>query len=202
VSRRVATASKVDAPIRAAGERAGQNVSMSRRQGSAPSGDVVRGAGSAAVKGAVLIGLAVVLGIFLLQQIDTGETGPVDDPNGTSGAPRTTTTEQGSTTTTAALAPARTPEQLHIIVLNGGAPAGSAGATRTDLVAKGYTNNDQANTWTGHQQTGTTVMCKGGLDREAAALAVAVGEGATVQAFPTPPPPFTDNVDCAVVVGA
>src|SRR5262249_13121463 len=99
-------------------------------------------------------------------------------------------------------APAKTPDQLHIIVLNGGAPAGEAGRTRTALVQKGYTNNDQANTWTGHTQTGDTVMCKPGLDREAAALAVSVGGGATVVGCPTPPPPFTDNVDCAVVVGA
>jgi hypothetical protein len=174
---------------------------MSRRQGGAPSGDVVRGAGSAAVKGAVLIGLAVILGVFLLQRIDTGETGPADD-TGASGAPTTTTTAPAGTTTTVARAPAKTPEQLHIIVLNGGAPAGEAGRTSTALRTAGYTNQDTANTWTGHSQTGDTVLCKPDLDREAAALAVSVGQGATVAAFPTPPPPYTDNVDCAVVVGA
>jgi hypothetical protein len=174
---------------------------MSRREGGAPSGDLVRGAGSAAAKGAVLIGLAVILGIFLLQRIDTGETGPADD-NGANGTSTTTTTAAGTTTTTAPLAPAKTPDQLPIIVLNGGAPAGEAGRTSDTLLQAGYTNQQTANTWTGHSQQGDTVLCKPGLDREAAALAVAVGEGATVQAFPTPAPPFTDQVDCAVVVGA
>jgi hypothetical protein len=174
---------------------------MSRRQGGAPSGDLVRGAGSAAAKGAVLIGLAVILGIFLLQRIDTGETGPADD-NGAAGSSTTTTTAAGTTTTTAPQTPAKTADQVHVIVLNGGAAAGEAGRTSDNLRQAGYTNQDTANTWSGHEQQGDTVLCKAGLDREAAALAVAVGEGATVQAFPTPPPPYTDNVDCAVVVGA
>jgi hypothetical protein len=174
---------------------------MSRRQGGAPSGDLVRGAGSAAAKGAVLIGLAVVLGVFLLQRIDTGETGPADGTSAT-GSSTTTTTAAGTTTTTAPLAPAKTPDQVHTIVLNGGAPAGDAGRMSDSLRQAGYTNQEEANTWSGHTQQGDTVLCKAGLDREAAALAVAVGEGATVQAMPTPPPPFTDNVDCAVVVGA
>lgn len=174
---------------------------MSRRQGGAPSGDVVRGAGSAAVKGALLIGLAVIIGVFLLQRIDTGDNGPAKAST-TKPTTSTTTTAPKSTTTTAPATPAKTPEQLHIIVLNGGAPAGEAGRSSTSLRQAGYTNQDTANTWGGHSQQGDTVMCKSGLDREAAALAVAVGQGATVQAFPTPPPPYTDNVDCAVVVGA
>jgi hypothetical protein len=200
VSRYVASGSKAVAPIRAAGNRGGQNVSMSRRQGGAPSGDVVRGAGSAAAKGALLIGLAVIIGVFLLQRIDTGDNGPA--AASTTKPTSATTSTVAKSTTTVPQTPAKTPAQLHIIVLNGGAPAGEAGRTSTTLRQAGYTNQDTANTWTGHSQQGDTVMCKSGLDREAASLAVAVGGGATVAAMPTPPPPYTDNVDCAVVVGA
>lgn len=172
---------------------------MSRHQGG--SSDVVRGAGFAAAKGALLIGLAVVIGIVLLQSIDTGDSGPAGAKH-TSNKATTTTTRPAASTTTTAAAPAKTPSQVHLIVLNGGAPAGTAGTTSTALKQKGYTNQDTANTWSNHSQQGRTVLCKPGLDREATALAVAVGQGATVQPFPTPAPPFSDSVDCVVVVGA
>jgi hypothetical protein len=175
---------------------------MSRQQGG--SGDVVRGAGSAAAKGALLIGLAVVIGIVLLQTIDTGDSGS----NGSSGNGATTSTTTdttepgGSTTSTTAQAAPKEPAQLKVIVLNGGAAAGEAGRTSDAIRLVGYTNQDTANTWSGHTQTGDTVHCMPGLDREAAALAVSVGEGATVAAWPDPAPPFTEGVDCVVVVGA
>jgi hypothetical protein len=174
---------------------------MSRPPGS---GDLARSAGSAALKGALLIGLAVSVGVFLLQRVDTSK----------AGAPVTTTTVRHATTTTTRPAPTtststvpatpmKTPDQLRVIVLNGGAPTGAAATMRTSLQQVGYTNQPQANTWSGHHQTGNTLMCKPGFDREKVALSQQTPlQGAKVVDFPTPPPPFSSDVDCVVVVGA
>ncbi|MDQ1380059.1 MAG: hypothetical protein QOJ71_778, partial [Actinomycetota bacterium] len=112
---------------------------------------------------------------------------------------RTTTT----TSTTQPAAPPKTTDQLKVLVLNGGAPTGDAAKLRTKLVQAGYTNEPQANTWSGHRQTGLTLMCKPGLDREKVALSQQTAlQGVRVVDFPTPPPPNSDSVDCVVVVGS
>jgi hypothetical protein len=168
-------------------------------------GDLARGAGSAALKGAVLIGLAVIVGVFLLQRVDTSKAG---SPATTAKKPAatTTTTSQPKTTTSTSTVPAtpmKTPDQLRLIVLNGGAPTGAAAAMRTSLQQVGYTNQPQANTWAGHHQTGDTLMCKPGFDREKVALSQQTPlQHASVVDFPSPPPPFSSDVDCVVVVGA
>src|SRR5262245_47789300 len=171
---------------------------MSRRSGG---GDLARGASSAALKGALLIGLAVIVGVFLLQRVDTSKAG---SPTTTVKRTTTSTTRPAPTTTTSTLpeTPMKTPDQLKVIVLNGGAPTGAANTMRTDLQQVGYTNQPAANTWSGHQQTGNTLMCKPGLDREKVALSQQTPlQGATVVDFPDPPPPFSSDVDCVVVVG-
>ena len=97
----------------------------------------------------------------------------------------------------------RSPSQVHLIVLNGGAPSGEAAHTASLLKLKGYTNQDDANTWTGHQQTGNTVYCHAGLQREGAALATAASRApSSAIPYPTPAPPFSAGTDCVVVVGA
>jgi hypothetical protein len=173
---------------------------MSRPSGG---GDVTRGAGSAALKGALLIGLAVLVGVFLLQRVDTSKAGT---PTTTvRHAPTTTTTQPVSTTTTSTVpaTPPKSADQVRVLVLNGGAPTGAAATMRTSLINVGYTNQPQANTWTGHQQTGNTLMCKPGFDREKVALSQQTPlQGAHVVDFPTPPPPYSSDVDCVVVVGA
>ena len=50
-----------------------------------------------------------------------------------------------------------------MIVLNGGAPAGTAGDMADALRVKGYTNQQPANDWTGHSQTGNSVTCTDGF---------------------------------------
>ena len=71
-------------------------VSMSRPSGG--NGELARGASAAALKGAALIGLAVIVGVFLLQRVDTSKAGPRlhsgDD------APKTTTTVRHAETST------------------------------------------------------------------------------------------------------
>lgn len=180
---------------------------MNRQQHGGGAGDVAKGAGYAALLGALLIGVAVVIGIVLLQIGDRNDNGPA-----TAGtAHRTTTTRKhpssSSTSsptsqTTGTTQPPKAPSALRVIVLNGGAPSGSASSVSAALKPKGYTNQPDANTWRGHSQTGTTVYCRTGLGREGAVLAQAVGSGAALHIpFPAPPPPFTAGVDCAVIVG-
>ena len=179
---------------------------------SGPSGgEIARGAGFAAAKGALLIGLAVVIGVVLLQQVDgNGKAAGSTPPTTKAPTVTSTTVAAGPTTTVTTVAPLPTqsPAELRVIVLNGGAATGQARVMRTKLLGKGYTNQPDANNWAGRHQTGNTVMCRAGRDQEAAALAVAVGGGSPVpiQAFPTPSPPNSDGpgepAQCVVVVGA
>jgi hypothetical protein len=177
---------------------------MSRQQRGNGRGDVARGAGYAAFLGAMLIGVAVIIGIVLLQIGDNDNNGPA----GAASRPKSTTSttkpkSQGTTSTTSnSSSPARTPSQVHLIVLNGGAPSGQAAHTAAGLKLKGYTSQDDANTWTGHEQSGNTVYCRAGLQREGTALATNV-EGAKLSIpYPSPAPPFTAGTDCVVVVGS
>jgi hypothetical protein len=167
-------------------------------------GDAARGASSAAVKGALLIGVAIVIGLVLLRQV--GDNTSTASAKSTTTKPKTTTTQpkENSTTTTVPITPAKTPAEIKLIVLNGGAKSGSAGAMSNSLRNAGYTNQAQANDWTGHTQSGNTVQCQPGLDREAVALSQQTAlQGSTVKPWPTPPPPtYGYAADCVVVVGA
>jgi hypothetical protein len=189
--------------VSARGQSFGHNGDMNRPSGG--NGELVRGAGAAAMKGAALIGLAVIVGVFLLQRVDTTTAGsPTTHPK----TPAKTTTTQHrqsqstTTTTTLPATPLKTPSQLKVIVLNGGAATGAAAQMRTKLQQVGYTNQPLANTWTGHSQTGKTVICKTGFAGEAVALSQQTAlTGAKVVPFPTPAPPFSTDFDCVVVVG-
>jgi LytR cell envelope-related transcriptional attenuator len=178
---------------------------MNRTPGSS-SGDVARGAGFAAAKGALLIGLAVVIGIVLLQQVDNSPTRPVGASTATTKPKKPGTTTVPSTpetTSTVPTSPAKTASQLRVIVLNGGAASGLAAQMATHLKQQGYTNQPQdANNWTGHHQQGNSVLCKPGLERETMALVLAVGQGTTAAAYPSVVPAVVQSdIDCIVVVG-
>jgi hypothetical protein len=167
---------------------------------------VARGAGFAAAKGAGLIALAVVIGIVLLNVVDDGSVDN-DAPSSSNTTTPTTTASSDSTgggettTPTSDEVPPKTPAELTVLVLNGGAPPRSAKAMSDALQLKDYTNQLEPADWPDHEQTGNTVMCKTGLDEEGAALAIAVGTATKVD-FPDPPPPGSDTADCVVVVGA
>jgi hypothetical protein len=166
---------------------------------------VARGAGYAAFLGAMLIGVAVIIGIVLLQigdQDDNAIAGGTSTPKTTTSTTTPSSTGTSTPGTSGSTAPARPPSQVHLIVLNGGAASGQAAHTGRLLKLKGYTSQDDANTWTGHTQTGTTVYCRESLQREGAALAAGI-EGAKLEIpYPNPAPPFTDGTDCVVVVGS
>jgi hypothetical protein len=160
-----------------------------------------------AARGALLIGVAVVIGIVLLQVVDNDTTGPIGD-GGTaaSTASTTTTTKAGqqSTTTTAGAAAggARQPSELSVQVLNGSGVSGAAGTLSSKLQSSGYQMLAPTDTTAA---SGTTVYCTGGLDREASALAAAVGGDPPpgAQALPSPPPSGADSgANCVVVIGS
>ena len=167
---------------------------------------MARGAGYAAFLGAVLIGVAVIIGIVLLQIGDRNDNGPVAGattrPKGTTTTTTTKKTHTSTPTTSGTTTPKRSPSAVHLIVLNGGAPSGEAAHTSSLLKLKNYTDQDTASTWSGHHQSGDTVYCRAGLEREGAALAIAVPGSKLSIPYPTPAPPFSAGTDCVVVVGA
>jgi len=147
-----------------------------------------------AARGAALIGVAVVIGIVLLQVVDKG--GPVG--GGSSGAGTTvTTTKDGKTTSTTAAA-GRPPQEVRVTVLNGSGVSGVASAKANELRGLGYaiagTNNSAL-------QTGTLVECRVGFSKEADTLAKAVSPTTQVAPFPDPAPPDSENADCVVIIG-
>ena len=187
----------------------GQNDPMSRQPGgNGGNGEVARGAGYAALLGAVLIGVAVIVGIVLLQIGNRNDNGPASATNTT--IPKVTTTTRPKTGTTvrqnvtSSTTVLRPPSAVSLIVLNGGAAAGRAGRMSSALKVKGYTNQANANDWNGHKQTGNSVYCRAGLEREGTALAVAVGPNTSLHIpYPTSnAPPDASSHDCVVVVGA
>lgn len=143
-----------------------------------------------AARGAVLIGLAVVLGIVLLQVVDEGSGGP----GGTTSA----TTPNGNATTTTGSG-IRPPEQVRVVVLNGSGTAGAAGLEENKLRGLGYVIASPAGN--APSRTGSAVQCKGGFESEAVTIAATVTAGATIEAFPAALPPGVSDTDCIIVIG-
>jgi hypothetical protein len=166
------------------------------------------GAGSQTLKGALLVGTAVLLGIVLLQVVDDGSSGPVAagrKPTTTTTTSATTTTKPHTatttTTTTKSTTPAKKPAQIKLLVLNAGAPTGSAARVSSTLRSKGYTNQGKpAND--PDQRKGKAVLCRAGLTREAATLAVLLGSGTTKGTIGKPAPPGSTGYDCVVLIGS
>jgi hypothetical protein len=179
---------------------------MSRQQRGGGTGEVARGAGYAALLGALLIGVAVVIGIVLLQIGDRNDNGPASAPKSSTTTTTTTTKSTNSTRTTPKTthrAPQIAPGVLKLLVLNGGAKTGQATVMTNELKTRGYTSVSPANDWTGHNQVGNSVYCRGGLDREGARLATLVGPSVPFHpAFPVPAPTQASGKDCFVVVGS
>jgi uncharacterized membrane protein len=143
-----------------------------------------------AARGAVLIGLAVVIGIVLLQVVDKG--------GGSGGvAPPVTQGGDGSTTSTTS-DDGRPAAEVRVLVLNGSGVDQAASTKANELRGLGYAI---AGTGDAAAQTGTTVACVNDFDKEAAALSRSIS-GSTVTAYPTEPPPDSENADCIVTLGA
>ena len=93
--------------------------------------NLARGAGFAAAKGAGLIAIAILIGIVLLNVVDTGEDVNPDTDSGSDTTETTvseTTAPTGDTTVPPEdTTPPKTPAELVVFVVNGGAPQGAAG---------------------------------------------------------------------------
>jgi LytR cell envelope-related transcriptional attenuator len=162
------------------------------------------GAGSQTLKGGLLVLAAVVLGIVLLQVVDPGKSGPVARRSTTTTVAVTTTTTKKpakTTTTTKGSTSAKTPAQIHLLVLNAGAPTGSAASVSNALRVKGYTNQGHTGNDPTHHSV-SEVLCRAGLTREGTALAVLLGKHTTHTTIGSPAPPGSAGFDCVVLVGA
>lgn len=170
---------------------------MARRRPSEPTVNPARGA--------ALVVVAVVIGLFLLRNgLDTSETitnqpgvksGTNGDSNGDSDGP-------DETTTTAPPA-VRPPAEVPTIVLNGSGVTGAAAAYSTSLAAAGYqlTNPTGANA-DGDNVATTVVLFASGFEAEAAAVAAAIGAPTIVpEALPTVPPGQIAGASVVVVLG-
>ena len=172
-----------------------------------PTGSGIGGRGgsgvNSVVRGAGLVGLAVILGIVLLQVIDKGPAGSGSAPAGTSQATTPTPTSAAAPgtsqpTTTAKAANAKPRGEVRVLVFNAGSASGAAGNMTNKLRTLGYQLAPPANT---NARRGTAVQCKQDFDKEAVQLQGDVGAGTTVEPFANPPLPETESMNCVVLVG-
>jgi len=164
-------------------------------------GPGIPGTGGATLRGALLVGLAVVIGVVLLGKgFDTGflpsssET-PSERANDDDGDATTTSTSTTVTPTTHVAA------QVRVIVLNGGGPSGSASTSGTALAAAGFTALDAADT---DDVAATIVYFAPTFDADAAVVASTLGIANPPQPLPATPitgSPAAGEVDIIVILG-
>ncbi len=143
-----------------------------------------------AARGAVLIGVAVVIGIVLLQVVDNGGGG-----GGGSATPASSSTGDDTTSTTAADT-GRPAQEVRVFVANGSGVSGAAATKANELRGLGY----QTSTGNAAVQQGTTVACVEGFEAEAQQLVTTIA-GSTLATFPSPAPAGAESVDCIVTLG-
>jgi hypothetical protein len=174
-----------------------------------------------AIRGAVLVGLLVVVGIIGLQVLDDsspgsgavtattvpgqttlpGVTTTVPVATATTKAATTATTKAATTTTKAATTTTvktKKPADLKVVVYNASGVAQLAENMSNQLKSIGYNSSVGGNLT---ERTGTIVQCKAGLEAEAAKLATDVGKGASVTPYPAHPPTNAGDADCLVTLG-
>lgn len=138
-------------------------------------------------RGIPLVALAFLIGIALLNRVDTAEPGNVVDAGSSEDTTPTTAApavDPEVTTTTAAL---RAPRDVRVLSANGTDVRGAAGRIKDRLMAAGY--NTLAATDTKSNVTESSVYFAAGYDREAATVAETLGLApTTVKPMPTPVP--------------
>jgi len=142
-----------------------------------------------AARGGILIGVAVVIGIVLLQVVNEGipSTGSTAG-NGKGNGGVTSTTGGG----------ARAPQEVIVAVYNASGLSGAAGTQANELRGLGYQTPTVENA--AAEQVGSTVACQPGYEAEAEQL-VTVVDGAAVGQLPAALPPGAEAVNCIVTVG-
>ena len=178
-------------------------------------------------RGAILVAVAVVTGLLVLAAVrDSKSSGsaesppvatqpvvttigtPTTNPDGTPAATAGTTAttkpkKTTSTTTKGSGGKARSNDQVVVQVLNGSGIPNAASTRSNDLKARGYQTASAGNAPA--QQTGTTVQCKAGYEKEADQLVVelaAIGVTAAVQPIADPlPTQYEATANCYVILG-
>lgn len=174
---------------------------MRRAGHAAQDGSFGRSAGMAAGRGAVLLAVAVILGIVLLNAAD--DPGPDRISAGAEEEEDDGSSDDTATTlppTTLATVPPRSPQEVKVLPTNGTAVKGVAGKARDTLQAAGY--NVLAPTDATRAEASNVYFTSADFEREAQAVASALGLPANVVvAYPTAPPlPVTDPKGANVVV--
>lgn len=146
----------------------------------------------AAARGAILIGVAIVIGVVLLQVVDKGGGG-----GGVAG-PTSPTSETKDRTTATTTATGRPAAEVTVFVQNGSGVNQAAATLSNELRGKGYAISGTGNA---ALQTGSTVACVAGFETEAQELAAAIGSGATVVAYPSPVPAGAETASCIATRG-
>jgi hypothetical protein len=161
-------------------------------------------------RGAVLVVVAVLVGLFLLRNgLDTSEvvTASRDDSSSDSGDTSDGGADEGSdeatddgTETTEDTTPAaRPPAEVPTIVLNGSGVSGAAGSYSEVLASLGYQLTKPTGGNAATNVPSTQVLYAEGFEQEAMAVAVAIGAPSLVPALLTEPSPG-DIVGASVVV--
>jgi hypothetical protein len=184
-----------------------QTLPARRARRSRDHADFAKSLAFSAGRGAALVGLAVIIGIALLQFIDDGTSGPIGDGgSGSKGGAVTTSTKPSGTTTTApggttttTSGGVRQPNQVNVLVLNGSGKAGAAGTMTNTLKSKGYQTGTPADAT---KRKGNIVYFKAGFERECTTVSTIVGGNAQVAAIPNPAPAGSENANCVVILGS
>jgi hypothetical protein len=154
--------------------------------------------GSPALRGALLIAVAVILGAALLAQSFRDGGSPVS-----AGANTTSTVKRTETSTTPPSVPQpHDPATVKVLVLNGSGKSGVAKSGADQLKAANYTTLDPANAATSTPVAASIVYFTPGYDADAQQIAAKLGlNPSAAQPLPSPPPPEVgDPKDANVVV--
>jgi hypothetical protein len=170
---------------------------MSARH-AATDGSFGRSAGGAAARGALLLAVALVLGIILLRSGGGDPYSRSLRASASPGSPEVTVQPPTATTVTV---PLRSPADIKVLPTNGTSTAGAAANAGNRLKSAGYNVLAASNTTA--PATASNVFYNPGFEREARVVAQLLGfPDATVQPMPTPPPVAdTRGADVIVVVG-
>jgi len=174
-------------------------------------GSFGRSTGIQAGRAALLIAVAIVIGLLLLRHSPASGAGTPISVGGTTtstlsqtsssvsggGGPGTTARQQTTTST----APQRAPQDIKVLVANGTSTPGLAGKVSNIVHAKGY--NTLASTNSTQKPAASIVFFQPSYGNDAASLAAKLGLPAgAVQAMAQPPPVSNlNNANILIVVG-
>lgn len=132
-------------------------------------------------RGFIVLAVAVVVGVLLLMNLGAGGTSNENSSNTTTPPPTTAPiggTTTIATTTTMTVGSGRTPSEVKVLVLNGGGPAGAAGATASQIGQSGYTMGEPANSPV--QVDSTTIFYASDYQPDATSIALLLGKSPDV----------------------